>query len=187
MISLYLGGARSGKSGHAEQEVIESGLPASYIATARASQSMASRIALHQQQRPKTWATLEVPLALAETISQLDSQHGVIIVDCLTLWLTNQLMAKHDLVNKINQLCHTLSELKGQIVLVSTEVGQSLIPDDQMSQEFVHYSGLMHQQIAAIADKVTFVQSGRSISLKEPINSLCNQDSDIKGALQVGV
>lgn len=176
MISLYLGGARSGKSGLAEQEVMHAALPTTYIATARASQSMATRIALHQQQRPSNWTTAEVPLTLSESLTELDSENSVIIVDCLTLWLTNQLMANSDLAAKIAELCQTLTTLKSHLVLVSTEVGQTLIPEDEMSQVFVHYSGLMHQQIAAIADKVTFVQGGLAICLKSPASALSSNN-----------
>ncbi|WP_299805246.1 bifunctional adenosylcobinamide kinase/adenosylcobinamide-phosphate guanylyltransferase [uncultured Shewanella sp.] len=172
MISLYLGGARSGKSGLAEQEVINAALPTTYIATATASISMASRIALHQAQRPSEWSTREVPLELASSLKQLDGKQSIIIIDCLTLWLTNQLMAKqesveHDLMQQIDLLCHTLASLESHIVLVSTEVGQSLIPDDAMSQEFVHYNGLMHQKIALLADKVFFCQAGIALNLKD--------------------
>ncbi|GIU17025.1 MULTISPECIES: bifunctional adenosylcobinamide kinase/adenosylcobinamide-phosphate guanylyltransferase [unclassified Shewanella] len=177
MISLYLGGARSGKSGLAEQEVINAALPTTYIATANASISMAERIALHQAQRPSEWATKEVPLTLASSLLQLDCKQSIIIVDCLTLWLTNQMMATQeslarnlapvDVMQQIDLLCQTLVLLESHIVLVSTEVGQSLIPDDEMSQEFVHYSGMMHQKIAQIANRVCFCQAGIALTLKD--------------------
>jgi len=173
MISLYIGGARSGKSGFAEQEVIDIDLPTTYIATATASVSMAERIALHREQRPDDWVTAEVPLELSETLTQLDSKQSVIIVDCLTLWLTNQLMAEHCLIDEIEHLCCTLTSLQCHLVLVSTEVGQSLIPDDEMSQQFVTASGLMHQKIAAIADRVSFCQSKIAICLKDPERLTC--------------
>ncbi|WP_108946606.1 bifunctional adenosylcobinamide kinase/adenosylcobinamide-phosphate guanylyltransferase [Shewanella halifaxensis] len=187
MISLYIGGARSGKSSLAEQEVILAALPTTYIATARASRSMATRIALHQQQRPNSWTTAEVPLRLSEALIKLDRENSVIIVDCLTLWLTNHLMAHSDLTTKIAELCQVLTTFKGHIVLVSTEVGQSLIPEDEMSQIFVNYSGLMHQQIAAIAGKVTFVQGGMAICLKSStsqLSALCSNDG---GIVQEGI
>ncbi len=167
MISLYIGGARSGKSGLAEQEVINIALPTTYIATATASVSMADRIALHREQRPNDWITAEIPLELASALIESDRKQSVIIVDCLTLWLTNQLMAEHCLIDEIERLCHTLTSLQCHLVLVSTEVGQSLIPDDEMSQQFVTASGLMHQKIAAIADKVNFCQGKIAICLKE--------------------
>lgn len=168
MISLYIGGARSGKSGLAEQEVSDIALPTTYIATATASVSMADRIALHREQRPDEWITAEIPVELASTLTQIDRKQSVIIVDCLTLWLTNQLMAKLCLTNEIENLCNTIASLQCHLVLVSTEVGQSLIPDDEMSQQFVTASGLMHQKIAAIADRVNFCQGKIAICLKEP-------------------
>jgi adenosylcobinamide kinase/adenosylcobinamide-phosphate guanylyltransferase len=189
MISLYIGGARSGKSGLAEQEVITHALPTTYIATATASASMAERITLHQQQRPSRWATLETPLALAAVLKKADQQHSVIIVDCLTLWLTNQLMAGHDLNAEIEQLCHTITSLQCHLVLVSTEVGQSLIPDDDMSQAFVSASGLMHQKIAAIADKVNFCQGKIAICLKQPEFLTCKaiKTADAETATEGGI
>ncbi|WP_299794891.1 bifunctional adenosylcobinamide kinase/adenosylcobinamide-phosphate guanylyltransferase [uncultured Shewanella sp.] len=168
MISLYIGGARSGKSGLAEQEVMDIALPTTYIATATASESMAERIALHRKQRPDDWTTAEVPLELAATLTESGADQSVIIVDCLTLWLTNQLMAKRSLEAEIEHLCQTMVSLRCHLVLVSTEVGQSLIPDDEMSQEFVTASGLMHQKIAAIADSVNFCLGGLAIPLKDP-------------------
>ncbi|WOT06765.1 bifunctional adenosylcobinamide kinase/adenosylcobinamide-phosphate guanylyltransferase [Shewanella youngdeokensis] len=172
MISLYIGGARSGKSGLAEQEVIAHTSPTTYIATATPSTSMAERITLHQQQRPRSWTTLETPLALATALKSADQPNSVIIVDCLTLWLTNQLMAQNNLSEQIEQLCHTISSLQCHLVLVSTEVGQSLIPDDDMSQAFVAASGIMHQKIAAIADNVYFCQAKLAVNLKAPVRSL---------------
>ncbi|RTR33570.1 bifunctional adenosylcobinamide kinase/adenosylcobinamide-phosphate guanylyltransferase [Shewanella atlantica] len=168
MISLYIGGARSGKSGLAEQEVSDIALPTTYIATATASVSMAERIALHREQRPDDWVTEEIPLELASALTQIDRKQSVIIIDCLTLWLTNQLMAKHCLIDEIERLCDTFTSMQCHLVLVSTEVGQGLIPDDEMSQQFVTASGLMHQKIAAIADRVSFCQSKLAIRLKEP-------------------
>ncbi|RTR38684.1 bifunctional adenosylcobinamide kinase/adenosylcobinamide-phosphate guanylyltransferase [Shewanella canadensis] len=173
MISLYIGGARSGKSGLAEQEVSDIALPTTYIATATASVSMAERIALHREQRPDEWKTEEIPLELASALTQIDTKQSVIIIDCLTLWLTNQLMAKHCLIDEIERLCDTFTSLQCHLVLVSTEVGQSLIPDDEMSQQFVTASGLMHQKIAAIADKVSFCQSKIAICLKAPDLLVC--------------
>ncbi|MGS0681600.1 bifunctional adenosylcobinamide kinase/adenosylcobinamide-phosphate guanylyltransferase [Shewanella sp. 125m-7] len=187
MISLYLGGARSGKSGLAEQEVIDAERETIYIATARASRSMADRISLHKAQRPNHWTTVEVPLELSRNLKALDAKQRIIIIDCLTLWLTNQLMVKHCLMEQIEQLCRTLNSLQCHVVLVSTEVGQSLIPDDEMSQQFVNFSGLMHQKIAAIADKVCFCQGGIAIPLKTPDGLNANPKNHLDStALVVG-
>ena len=166
MISLYIGGSRSGKSGLAENEIIQLNQPTNYVATALNSASMRARILLHQNQRPSKWLTKEVPIALSEALSQENVADTCIIVDCLTLWLTNQLMADACLEDEIEQLCQTLVTMKANVVLVCTEVGQSLIPLDEMSQKFVCASGDMLQKIAHIANNVTFCQGGLSFLLK---------------------
>lgn len=172
MISLYIGGARSGKSTLAETDISHWQRPINYIATATNSNSMQSRIALHRQQRPQTWITHEVPLHLSQMLVEIDNQDRVIIVDCLTLWLTNQLMARACLKTQIASLCQTVSQLQSHVVLVSTEVGQGLIPLDDISQQFVGASGEMHQAIAAIADQVFFCQSGFATCLKNTSTSV---------------
>lgn len=168
MISLYIGGARSGKSSMAENEIDQLQLATTYIATARNSASMQARIALHQHQRPAEWTTREVPIELSDTLRDIDCANSCIIVDCLTLWLTNQLMAKACLDTEIDRLCHTLFGMRSHVVLVSTEVGHSLIPLDDMSQEFVRASGEMLQKIATIADSVIFSQGALPLVLKQP-------------------
>jgi adenosylcobinamide kinase/adenosylcobinamide-phosphate guanylyltransferase len=175
MISLYIGGARSGKSSLAEQHITQYQLPTTYIATARNSQSMQARIVLHQAQRPSSWVTAEVPLELGQVLTQIDAPQTCIIVDCLTLWLTNQLMANTCLDTATTDLCLTLSNLQAHVVLVTTDVGQSLIPDDDMSQQFVCASGEMLQKIARIADNVTFCQAGLAIKLKVQAEGICRE------------
>ncbi|QIZ76267.1 bifunctional adenosylcobinamide kinase/adenosylcobinamide-phosphate guanylyltransferase [Ferrimonas lipolytica] len=169
MISLYLGGARSGKSGLAEDYLAEldnGSHDIHYIATARQHPSMAQRIALHQQRRPAHWHCHECPLALIELLQQLDQPQALIIVDCLTLWLTNLMMASADLAAATEQLTQQLQQSRAEVILVSTEVGQGLIPDDPMSQAFVAASGELHQAIAAVADQVCFCQAGMPLQLK---------------------
>ena len=166
MISLYIGGARSGKSSLAEHEIIQLNQPTTYVATALNSSSMQARILLHQNQRPSEWLTKEVPLALSDVLRHVNAEHTCIIVDCLTLWLTNQLMEKACLETEIEQLCQTLVTMQAHVVLVCTEVGQGLIPLDDMSQQFVSASGEMLQKIARIADNVTFCQGGLPLILK---------------------
>lgn len=182
MISFYLGGARSGKSGLAEAWIktnCSTEAKVTYVATARPYASMEDRIALHKAQRPSSWLCIEEPLELAhllettsvtnKAISEIDNEHWIII-DCLTLWLTNHMMNASNLKHEINSLCHVLSKYQGDsdthIILVSTEVGLGLIPEDDMSQEFVIASGALQQAVAAVADRVVFCQSGLPISLK---------------------
>ncbi|EDQ01636.1 bifunctional adenosylcobinamide kinase/adenosylcobinamide-phosphate guanylyltransferase [Shewanella benthica] len=168
MISLYIGGARSGKSSLAEKEIGQLRQATTYIATALNSASMQARITLHRHQRPSEWTTREVPVELSDTLRDIDCANSCIIVDCLTLWLTNQLMAKACLDSEIDRLCQTLSRMESHVVLVSTEVGRGLIPLDDMSQEFVRASGEMLQKIATIADSVIFCQGALPLILKQP-------------------
>lgn len=184
MIGFYIGGARSGKSSLAETDIARWQGPIHYIATAINSKSMQPRIALHRQQRQlqsKAWIVHEVALDLSGALLEIDQtnayskkaarqkthyQKNAIIIDCLTLWLTNQLLDGACLKTQIRNLCQTVSQLQSHIVLVSTEVGQSLIPLDEMSQQFVSASGEMQQAIAAVADQVFFCQSGFATCLK---------------------
>ncbi|GIU48489.1 bifunctional adenosylcobinamide kinase/adenosylcobinamide-phosphate guanylyltransferase [Shewanella sp. KT0246] len=166
MISFYLGGARSGKSGLAEQEVALSQQPAIYIATSRPSASMQPRIRLHKAQRPTSWKTLEIPLDLSRTLADIDKPNQTIIIDCLTLWLTNHLMAQSSLEDEIKQLSTRLAQMQSHCVVVSTECGQSLIPKDALSLKFVAASGEMHQAISHVANKVFFCQSRIAIPVK---------------------
>ncbi|NRB24071.1 bifunctional adenosylcobinamide kinase/adenosylcobinamide-phosphate guanylyltransferase [Shewanella sp.] len=169
MISLYIGGARSGKSYLAEKEIGQLQQATTYIATALNSASMQARIALHRHQRPSAWTTRETPIELSGTLRDIDCANRCIIIDCLTLWLTNQLMEEACLDTEIDRLCQTLLAMESHVVLVATEVGQSLIPLDDMSQEFVSASGEMLQKIATIADRVIFCQGALALVLKKPV------------------
>ncbi|BDY05241.1 bifunctional adenosylcobinamide kinase/adenosylcobinamide-phosphate guanylyltransferase [Ferrimonas sp. YFM] len=167
MIHLYLGGARSGKSSLAEDRAYRWPGQVVYVATARSHPSMAERIELHRKRRPVSWHCIEEPLALAELIAQAQAGQ-LLLIDCLTLWLTNQMMAEADLNQARDQLVTALASSAAEVVLVSTEVGQGLIPDDPMSQAFVAAAGELHQAIAQEANSVTFCQAGHPIVLKEP-------------------
>ncbi|USD39381.1 bifunctional adenosylcobinamide kinase/adenosylcobinamide-phosphate guanylyltransferase [Ferrimonas sp. SCSIO 43195] len=168
MISLYLGGARSGKSGLAEDWCLASDKRVLYVATARSHPSMAERIELHRQRRPAHWRCVEEPLNLVRLLQQANADE-LLLIDCLTLWLTNQLLAGVDLDNEIDRLGRALSQCSAEVVLVSTEVGQGLIPDDSLSRSFVCASGQMHQAIAAIAQRVQWCQAGIEQPLKDGI------------------
>ncbi|WP_028115350.1 bifunctional adenosylcobinamide kinase/adenosylcobinamide-phosphate guanylyltransferase [Ferrimonas senticii] len=168
MLALYLGGARSGKSALAEAAAIEAeqqGMKVVYVATATPSRSMAARIALHQQRRPLTWRCVEEPLALAQLLTEANA-NAVILVDCLTLWLTNQLLADADLALEQQRLLTALAVTPASVLLVTTEVGHSLIPDDPLSQAFVVAAGELHQAIAALADQVHWCVGGFATELK---------------------
>ena len=164
MLELYLGGARSGKSRMAEARAKASGLELVYIATATADDTeMAARIASHQSERAGCgWRTVEAPEALAETIRQQATPERCVLVDCLTLWLSNWLIKEdHQQWLRVKaELLATLSEVQGRVILVSNEVGQGIVPMGALSRQFVDESGRLHEDIAAAADRVVLVSAG---------------------------
>lgn len=165
MIQFWLGGARSGKSAQAEQFALHSGKQVHYIATAESHHSMAERIALHQARRPAGWILHEVPFELSETIQQLNQPDNLILVDCLTLWLTNQLLG-NNLHTACEQFLQTLAEVRTDLLLVANEVGTGLIPEDEISQQFVIAAGELHQQIARVAHRVCYCRAGFATPVK---------------------
>jgi len=173
MIELALGGARSGKSRYAEQQAIDSIQQVVYIATAGASDAeMLDRINHHRQQRPQHWKTVEETIHLAEVIRNHHTENNYLLVDCLTLWLSNILFDKKGNLQQAvfekekNELLNTLSTFSGQIILVSNEVGSGLIAMDKMTRLFVDEAGRLHQQLAALSDKVVLVTAGLPQVLK---------------------
>ncbi|MBL4906813.1 MAG: bifunctional adenosylcobinamide kinase/adenosylcobinamide-phosphate guanylyltransferase [Sneathiella sp.] len=165
--TLVLGGARSGKSAFAEQLAIESNLTPVYLATGQAFDSeMEKRIAKHQIDRGTHWHTIEEPIELLETL-QTESRHDrVILVDCLTLWVSNLMMSDKNLETEFRSLSASVSTLKGPIIFVSNEVGQGIVPDNAMAREFRDYAGRLHQLIASTVESVYFVTAGLSQKLK---------------------
>lgn len=169
MIQFILGGARSGKSRLAEQTAIASNKPVAYIATAQAwDNEMQERIVHHQAQRPAAWTLVEEPLHLAARLKQLDQAGHVILVDCLTLWMSNLLMQKDENIqaDECAQLLQVLPSLQAEILLVSNETGLGIVPMGQISRKFVDESGRLHQQLGQIADKVIFCVAGFPMILK---------------------
>jgi adenosylcobinamide kinase/adenosylcobinamide-phosphate guanylyltransferase len=169
MIQLILGGARSGKSRLAEQIAQDSALAVTYIATAQALDAeMQQRIAHHQMQRPAHWQLIEEPYSLAERLQQIDMPNQLILVDCLTLWMSNLLM--HEDANlqvmECQKLLDVLPKLQSQIILVSNETGLGIVPMGEISRKFVDESGRLHQQLGQIADKVVFCVAGFPMILK---------------------
>lgn len=168
-ISLILGGARSGKSRLAERLASESGLAVHYIATAQALDAeMQARITHHQAQRPKHWALSEEPIYLAQTIAQLANPQSCVLVDCLTLWLTNLLLHNNSqlLDQQLNQLYQVLQQSAGKIILVSNETGLGVVPLGELSRQYVDQAGWMHQQLASLADQVVLTVAGLPMLLK---------------------
>ena len=168
MIELIIGGARSGKSSHAERQARESqagGLRVTYIATGEArDEEMAARIAHHRERRPPEWRTIEEPLLLADALRREANADTCVIVDCLTLWLTNALLGERE--EEIDKLLATLPALPGRVILVSNEVGWGIVPENALARRFRDEQGRLNQRIAAIASEVTLVAAGLPLSLK---------------------
>lgn len=167
--TLILGGVKSGKSRLAEQRAIRSELPVYYFATARAyDHEMQQRIAAHQQQRPAHWTTVEVPLHLAAALQQHDAANQCLLIDCLTLWLTNLLLADDEtlLRNETQQLLKTLPKLNAEIIMVSNETSMGIVPMGELTRRFCDEAGRLHQQLAALADNVILTIAGLPHPLK---------------------
>lgn len=169
MLQLILGGARSGKSRLAEQTAISMQLAVTYVATAQAlDPEMQNRIVHHQNQRPAHWFLIEEPLFLAKTLQRIDRPNQIILVDCLTLWLTNLLMLEDQSVQQFEceQLLKVLPTLQSEIILVSNETGLGVVPLGEISRRFVDEAGRLHQALGQIADKVVFCVAGFPMILK---------------------
>lgn len=183
MIELILGGARSGKSSLAEQRASESGLAVTYLATGAAGDGeMAVRIAHHKTRRPSPWGLVEEPLHLAAALRQHASAKHCLLVDCLTLWLSNLLFAGRAaqqaeagqtidcalLREETQALIACLPQLPGRIILVSNEVGLGIIPLGAITRVYVDEAGRLNQRMAQVCDRVTFVAAGLPMELKTP-------------------
>ena len=160
-----LGGARSGKSRYAESLVTALPPPWLYVATAEAGDSeMVARVAAHQARRGPSWTTIETPPNVAETLgTHADTPT---LVDCLTLWLSNVVLADADVDAEIEQLDEALARAAAPIVLVANEVGFGIVPDSALGRRFRDLQGLLNQRIAARADRVVLVVAGLPLTLK---------------------
>ncbi len=164
---LVLGGARSGKSAFGERLVKESGLMPYYLATARAEDDeMRERIDHHQQQRGAGWQTIEEPLALVDALSSDAVEGRAILVDCLTLWLSNLMVAGADIAIESRALAQCAKNLPVPVVFISNEVGQGIVPDNKMAREFRDHAGRLHQMMAAACGEVWFITAGIPQKLK---------------------
>ncbi|MEG0482200.1 MAG: bifunctional adenosylcobinamide kinase/adenosylcobinamide-phosphate guanylyltransferase [Acinetobacter sp.] len=169
MMQLILGGARSGKSRLAEQTAIQSTKSIVYIATAQANDDeMHERISHHQSQRPSEWMVVEEPLYLADCVQKNDAVGQVILIDCLTLWMSNLLMHSDPdfQIKQCQQFLALLPQLQSDIILVSNETGLGVIPMGEITRKFVDESGRLHQQLGQIVDKVVFCVAGFPMILK---------------------
>lgn len=174
MHELILGGARSGKSRLAEGLASQSGLAVTYIATSQALDGeMAARIAHHRERRPAHWGLIEEPLALAQVLQEHAAARRCLLVDCLTLWLTNLLMLEdaQRLATEREALLETLPRLPGRIILVSNETGLGVVPLGELSRRYVDEAGWLHQALAAQCQRVVFTVAGLPMVLKgEPLH-----------------
>lgn len=165
-LTLVLGGARSGKSRLAEAEITALPAPWHYIATAQVLDGeMAARIAAHQARRAAGWQTWEDPLALADRLAALPDGAPV-LVDCLTLWLTNHMLAETALEQEIAALEHALSHRRGPVWLVANEVGLGIVPENALARRFRDLAGVLNQRMAALSSRVIFVAAGLPWALK---------------------
>ncbi|MEH6718788.1 MAG: bifunctional adenosylcobinamide kinase/adenosylcobinamide-phosphate guanylyltransferase [Aurantimonas endophytica] len=165
---FVLGGARSGKSAFAERRVVESGLAPVYLATGQAFDAeMKDRIGAHQARRSASWRTVETPLDLVAAIEREAAPDTALLVDCLTLWVTNLMLAECDAEAEAERLGECLrARPKGLVVLVSNEVGLSIVPENAMARRFRDHAGRLHQIIAAACDEAIFIAAGLPLQLK---------------------
>ena len=168
-LTLVLGGARSGKSRYAEARVEAQSGRCTYIATAEpGDEEMARRIAEHQARRGVRWRTIEAPLDLVGALEQSSESDGAVLVDCLTLWLSNLLGAERDIAAETRRLVEVLPHLDGAVVMVSNEVGLGVVPANALARAFVDHAGRLHQAVAGVAQSVVFLSAGLPLALKSP-------------------
>lgn len=164
---LVLGGARSGKSRYAQSVVEQSGKTRVFIATAQPGDGeMAARIATHKAERGPDWRTIEAPLLLDAALRQAAAADTIVLVDCLTLWLSNLMFASCDMAAESLRLTETIRSLPGPAVFVSNEVGTGIVPDNRLAREFRDAQGRLNQIVAAACDMVVFVAAGLPLTLK---------------------
>jgi len=168
-VTLILGGARSGKSRRAEALALSLSEQPIYIATApmiEGDSEWRTRIEHHRQQRSDAWQLLEEELALTATLEKYATQGQTVLVDCLTLWLSNLIYADKNIPTETDALCAALPCLSGHVILVANEVGMGLVPESSEGRAFRDAQGRLNQAVAAVADRVEFVAAGLPICLK---------------------
>lgn len=169
MQQLILGGARSGKSRLAEQLAADSGLAVTYIATSQPLDGeMDERVRVHRERRPAHWGLVEEPLALADTLQRHAAAGRCLLVDCLTLWLTNLLMLEDSarLGAERDALLRVLTELPGDLIFVSNETGLGVVPMGELTRRYVDEAGWLHQALAERCERVVLTVAGLPLTLK---------------------
>ncbi len=168
---LIIGGCRSGKSAEAltQAEAIEAGRRL-FVATCRPyDDEMRARIERHQRERDASWETLEVPLELPAALAAHDARGHIILVDCLTLWITNLMMDERtqaDVEALITSLTQTLKAMHSPVILVSNEVGQGIVPENEVARRFRDLAGTANQKVAACVDQVVWMVAGIPVKIK---------------------
>ncbi len=169
-IYFITGGARSGKSAFAEKLAAGIGGKRAFIATAQAlDPEMAARIRHHQERRGAAWDTYEEPLAIAELLIKLNGRYQIVLLDCLTLWLSN-VMAHSDggdlVSSRSDELVAALKNFGGSCIVVSNEVGLGIVPENPLARRFRDFAGILNQKIAQMADEAYFTASGIPVKIK---------------------
>lgn len=165
-LTLVLGGARSGKSRHAEALIENLPAPWTYVATAQAfDDEMRERIAIHRDRRDGRWSTIDAPHGLAATLQGMP-EGAPVLIDCLTLWLSNTMLAGRDVAAECGRLADVLSRPRGPWVAVANEVGLGIVPDNALARRFRDEAGRLNQQVAAVADTVTLLVAGLPMRVK---------------------
>lgn len=173
---LVLGGARSGKSRYAQARAEDSGLKRVFIATGQAfDDEMRDRIERHQADRGPEWRTVEAPIDLPGAIARSAASSTVVLVDCLTLWASNLLLADRDGEAATAALVVAVAQAAGPLILVANEVGLGIVPDNALARRFRDLAGTINQRVAATAHEVQFVAAGLPLRLK-PQTNLSNSD-----------
>ena len=164
---LVLGGARSGKSGFAQAQAESLSGELIYVATAQALDAeMGDRIARHRDNRGSRWRTVEAPLDLAAAIAVESRSNSVLLIDCLTLWASNLMLAERHIHREIETVTSAITAAPGKIILVSNEVGLGIVPGNALARRFRDSAGEINQAIAQTADSVVFVAAGLPLVLK---------------------
>ena len=165
-LTFVLGGASSGKSAFAEGLVVATGAPRVYVATSQIyDDEMAAKVRDHVAARGNDWHTIEEPLDMAKALSQV-GEDQVVLLDCASMWLTNHIMAEHDLAVETEALIAALAACKGRVIVVSNEVGMGIVPDNALARRFRIAQGKLNQRLAAAADLAVFVIAGLPQVLK---------------------
>lgn len=164
---FVIGGARSGKSRHAQMRAEADGRAPVYIATAQAFDAeMTDRIARHRADRDARWATVEAPMDLPETIAREAAPDRILLVDCLTLWVTNLLLADRPLPAATDALIDAIRATAGPLILVSNEVGWGIVPENALARRFRDEAGFVNQRVAAACDEVQMIAAGLALRMK---------------------